>query len=78
MHSFAEDPVKKSEDLKKLLEEKEVPRKYGSLLIRAICEKDARTAESSIEAGGDVNALDAKGDSPLLLLAKGNHDYNRS
>jgi len=66
-----EDPAKKSQDLKNMIIEKEKPKKYGQMLINAINQKDVRTAESSLEAGGDPNYLDERGDSPLLLLAKG-------
>mmetsp|Transcript_72530 Transcript_72530/g.125861 ORF Transcript_72530/g.125861 Transcript_72530/m.125861 type:complete len:833 (-) Transcript_72530:86-2584(-) len=69
--AIPEDPAKKSHELKSMIDEKERPKKYGLLLLDAIAQRDIRTAESSIEAGGDVNMLDDKGDSALLLLAKG-------
>jgi len=41
------------------------------MLLTAIAERDVRTAESSLEAGGDIQLVDEKGDSALLLLARG-------
>lgn len=66
-----EDPAKKAHDLKSLISERERPKKYGLMLLNAVQQKDVRTAESSIEAGGFVDCTDERGDSPLLLLAKG-------
>jgi len=66
-----EDPTKKTKALKDMIDEKERPKKYGVMLLVAITHRDVRTAESSIEAGGDVQMLDERGDSALLLLAKG-------
>mmetsp|Transcript_23443 Transcript_23443/g.54619 ORF Transcript_23443/g.54619 Transcript_23443/m.54619 type:complete len:825 (-) Transcript_23443:169-2643(-) len=63
--------ARQQDNLKAMIEDKERPTKYGAMLISAIEQKDARTAESSIDAGGDVNTTDAKGDSALILLAKG-------
>jgi len=54
-----------------LIDERERPKKYGALLLTAVGQKDFRTAETSVEAGGDVNMVDDKGETPLLLLAKG-------
>lgn len=66
-----QDKAKKTHELRDMLAEKERPKKYGALLISAINQKDVRTAESSIENGGDLSMTDEKGDTALLLLAKG-------
>lgn len=66
-----EDSAKKAHELKKLIEDKEKPKKYSAILLDAIKGKDVRTAESAIETGADVNAADDKGDPPLLLISKG-------
>lgn len=66
-----EDTAKKAHELKQLIEEKEKPKKYGSILITAIAGKDVRTAESAIDTGADVNAVDERGDPPLILITKG-------
>lgn len=65
-----EDPGKKSQDLKSLIDEKERPKKHGQMLLAAIAQKDARTAAAAIDAGGDVNICDERGDSVMVLLAK--------
>eukprot|EP00931_Biecheleriopsis_adriatica_P115036 TRINITY_DN90887_c0_g1_i1.p1 TRINITY_DN90887_c0_g1~~TRINITY_DN90887_c0_g1_i1.p1 ORF type:complete len:838 (+),score=245.76 TRINITY_DN90887_c0_g1_i1:69-2516(+) len=65
-----EDPAKKSMELKSMIDSKERPRKYGTSLLSALSQRDGRTAEAAIEAGGDVNILDDKGDSAFLLLVK--------
>eukprot|EP00930_Biecheleria_cincta_P031978 TRINITY_DN22187_c0_g2_i1.p1 TRINITY_DN22187_c0_g2~~TRINITY_DN22187_c0_g2_i1.p1 ORF type:complete len:845 (-),score=203.92 TRINITY_DN22187_c0_g2_i1:83-2617(-) len=65
-----EDEAKKTSELKALIDSKEKPKKYGASLLGALSQKDARTAEAAIEAGGDVNSVDQKGDSALLLIAK--------
>lgn len=65
-----EDPAKETKELKELIEEKEKPKKYGNMLLEAITRRDFRTAESSIKNGANVDIIDDKGDSPLLLVAK--------
>jgi len=65
------DPAKATHELKDMIDQRERPKKYGISLIHAINQKDVRTAEASIEAGGYVDMVDDKGDTPLLLLAKG-------
>ncbi|CAE8623221.1 unnamed protein product [Polarella glacialis] len=66
-----EDPAKKSMELKAMIEGREKPKKYGLILMKALAQKDARTAEAALEADADPNLLDDKGDSALVLLAKG-------
>ena len=63
-----EDPAKKSKDLKALIDDRERPKKYSSLLLNALTQKDIRTAEAAIEAGADINLADEKGDTALLLI----------
>ena len=65
-----EDPAKKSRELKALIDEKERPKKYGSLLLDALAQKDVRTAETAMEAGADMNLPDEKGDTALLLIVR--------
>lgn len=67
-----QDPAKKSHELKELIAEKERPKKYGLMLLSSVGQRDARTAEASIDSGADVTLKDAKGDTALLLLAKAN------
>jgi len=66
-----EDHSKMAQEVKTMIEEKDRPKRHGNLLINAIKEKDMRTAESSIQAGGDVNLTDEQGDTPLVLAARG-------
>merc|ERR1712226_678180 len=63
--AIPEDPAKKAQDLKAMIDDKERPKKYGTMLLGALVQRDVRTAESSIENGADVNLLDEKGDSPV-------------
>mmetsp|Transcript_34665 Transcript_34665/g.80898 ORF Transcript_34665/g.80898 Transcript_34665/m.80898 type:complete len:819 (+) Transcript_34665:23-2479(+) len=65
-----EDPSKKSRDLKALIDDRERPKKYGSLLLGALAQKDVRTAEAAMESGADVNLPDDRGDTALLLIVK--------
>jgi len=66
-----QDRAKQSHELKDMIADKEKPKKYGRMLLEALNQKDVRTAEASIENGGDMNTTDEKGDTPLILLAKG-------
>mmetsp|Transcript_84098 Transcript_84098/g.262654 ORF Transcript_84098/g.262654 Transcript_84098/m.262654 type:complete len:680 (+) Transcript_84098:3-2042(+) len=66
-----QDKAKASHELRDMILEKERPKRYGQMLIDAIIQKDIRTAESSMENGGDLSLTDEKGDTALLLLAKG-------
>eukprot|EP00811_Abedinium_folium_P002335 NODE_1213_length_2559_cov_4.817434.p1 GENE.NODE_1213_length_2559_cov_4.817434~~NODE_1213_length_2559_cov_4.817434.p1 ORF type:complete len:834 (-),score=313.21 NODE_1213_length_2559_cov_4.817434:57-2480(-) len=69
--SDADDPAKKSHELKEMIEEKDKPKRQGTQLILALKQKDVRTAEASIAAGADMSLTDDDGDTPLLILAKG-------
>lgn len=68
---ISEDPAQKGRELKDLIDKRERPTKYGALLLDAIKQKDLRTAETAIDAGGDVALADEQGDTALLLVAKG-------
>lgn len=57
-------------ELLNLLEAKERPRVQGRTLLKAINERDARSAEAALEAGADVGLVDHRGDVALLALTR--------
>lgn len=65
-----EDPAKASHELKSLISDKEKPKKQGHLLLRAIAQKDFRTASSAVDAKADLTLTDEAQNTALLLLAK--------
>eukprot|EP00930_Biecheleria_cincta_P042437 TRINITY_DN29202_c0_g1_i1.p1 TRINITY_DN29202_c0_g1~~TRINITY_DN29202_c0_g1_i1.p1 ORF type:complete len:695 (-),score=182.01 TRINITY_DN29202_c0_g1_i1:18-1877(-) len=61
-----------SPELLHLVDAKERPRKQGRVLLKALAQRDFRTAETALEAGASLAMLDeARGDPALLVLARG-------
>eukprot|EP00931_Biecheleriopsis_adriatica_P008724 TRINITY_DN109868_c0_g1_i1.p1 TRINITY_DN109868_c0_g1~~TRINITY_DN109868_c0_g1_i1.p1 ORF type:complete len:695 (+),score=173.21 TRINITY_DN109868_c0_g1_i1:33-2087(+) len=60
-----------SPELLTLIDAKERPRIQGRALLKAISQRDARTAEAALEAGASVSLADDRGDVALLALARG-------
>jgi len=66
-----EDRAARGGELRELIDARGRPKQYGAQLVGAIAQRDYRTAEAALEAGGDVNMTDSKGDTPLVALARG-------
>ncbi|CAE7038778.1 unnamed protein product [Symbiodinium natans] len=61
--------LRSAPELFELVDTKERPRRQGQALLRALKQRDARTAEAALEAGADPSLAEG-GEQPLHLLAK--------
>eukprot|EP00440_Ansanella_granifera_P053089 gb/GFBE01057559.1/.p1 GENE.gb/GFBE01057559.1/~~gb/GFBE01057559.1/.p1 ORF type:complete len:707 (+),score=161.43 gb/GFBE01057559.1/:1-2121(+) len=59
-----------SPELLNMIDDKERPRKQGRVLLKAVAQRDARTAEAALEAGASTSLEDERGDVALLALAR--------